>query len=221
MGMLGILLLAFGEAMDAFAVAVAAGVAVKDVRAAHVVKAVVVFGGFQGVMPAFGCALGALVGPRVEAFDHWIAFAILLILGVLALKEAFAKGDDDEVSADVFSAQRLLLLGVATSIDAFAVGVTLPMIGAPLALSCVVIGVVTGVLCGVGVVVGARVGALVGKGAEFVGGAALISMGCFILYDGLTTPTPTTPNTTTTTTTTSATSTSATSAAPARPAASA
>lgn len=186
MGFFGILLLAFGEAMDAVAVAAAAGVAVKDrVGVAHVVKAGVVFGAFQGLMPVAGYGLGALVGPKVAAYDHWIAFAILLILGGLALKEAFGDDDDDEVAADVFAWKRLLLLGVATSIDAFAVGVTLPMIGAPLLLSCVTIGVVTAVCCAVAVVVGAKVGAAFGKPVEVLGGLALIAMGVWILVDGL------------------------------------
>lgn len=186
MGFFGIFLLAVGEAMDAVAVALAAGVAVKDrVGVVHVVKCALVFGGFQGLMPVAGYGLGALVGPKVQEYDHWIAFGILSILGLLALKEAFGKGDDEDVSADVFGWKRLLLLGVATSIDAFAVGVTLPMIGAPLLLSCVTIGVVTAVLSGAAVVVGAKIGAFVGKGAEFVGGLALLAMGAWILVDGL------------------------------------
>lgn len=188
MGFIGILLLALGQAMDAVAVSATTGAAAKSLRARDVVVVGLVFGGFQGVMPALGYALGAVVGPKVVAFDHWIAFVILVGLGLVALRGALRADDgNDEASEAVaaFGARRLLLLGVATSIDAFTVGVTLPLIGAPLLLSCVTIGVVTGLLSGLAVVVGQRVGAAFGKPVEVVGALALMGMGVYILVDHL------------------------------------
>lgn len=184
MGFLGILLLAVGEAADAVAVAAAAGLTLPQLKARHVVAVAVVFGGFQGLMPVAGYALGAAVGPHIEAWDHWIVFVVLVALGVIALRDAF-QDDDDEQAAGAFAPGRLLFLGFATSIDAFAVGITLPMIGAPLLLSAVTIGVVTALLCAVAVVVGRQLGAAFGKKMEIVGGLVLIGIGLFTLVQHL------------------------------------
>ena len=186
MGFVGILLLALGQAMDAVAVSATTGATARELRARDVVVVGLVFGGFQGVMPALGYALGAVVGPKVVAFDHWIAFVILVGLGLVALRGALQTDDEDsKVGDDAFGARRLFLLGVATSIDAFTVGVTLPLIGAPLLLSCVTIGVVTGVLSSAAVAVGRRVGAAFGKPVEVLGALALMGMGVYILVDHL------------------------------------
>ncbi len=186
MGFFGILLLALGEAMDAVAVAAAAGVAVPVLKARHVVAAAVVFGGFQGLMPVAGYALGSVVGPQVVAWDHWIVFVVLATLGAIALREAFKNDDDDdEKAAGAFAPARLLFLGFATSVDAFAVGVTLPLIGAPLLLSAVTIGVVTAILCAAAVVAGRRLGAAFGKKMEVFGGLVLIGIGSWTLASHL------------------------------------
>lgn len=187
MGFIGIFLLALSQAMDAVAAAATAGVTAKDVRARDIVVVGAVFGGFQGVMPAIGYGLGALIGPAVAAVDHWIASGLLIGLGLLTLRKAIvAKHDEKEGGGiDVFGARRLFVLGVATSIDAFTVGVTLPMIGAPLLESCLTIGVVTAVLSSAAVVVGRKIGAAFGDKMEVIGALVLIGMGGFILVDHL------------------------------------
>lgn len=189
MGFFGILLLAIGEAMDAVAVAATAGLAVQQLRARHVVAVAVVFGGFQGVMPVLGYLLGSLVGPQVEAYDHWIVFVVLSALGLIALRDALNDdADEGKKAAGFFAPGRLLFLGLATSIDAFAVGITLPMLGAPLLLSAVTIGVVTAVLCAIAVVAGRQLGAAFGKRMEVFGGLVLIGLGVSTLASHLLQP---------------------------------
>lgn len=190
MSFVSLLLLALGLAMDATAVAAARGLATPVLRWRHALIVAVCFGGFQAGMPVVGWLLGRQLGPVVERWDHWIAFALLVGLGLKMLHEAREAGevpDADETSHDrLFALQPMLALGVATSIDAFAVGITLPMLGAPFALSIVTIGVTTAVCSALGVYAGRRFGALVGKRLDTFGGLALILLGVWILADHLT-----------------------------------
>lgn len=176
-----ILLLSVGVAMDATAVAAARGLAVPRVRFKHVVMVALLFGGFQALMPLLGALLGARIGPLVQAWDHWIAFGLLVIVGGKMLLDA---KKEDKPSSDPFALKVMLVLAVATSIDAFAVGITLPMMNAPLVLSLTTIGVTTAILSGLGVVVGRRVAT--GRKLEVVGGLVLIGLGIKILVEHLT-----------------------------------
>jgi putative Mn2+ efflux pump MntP len=191
MSIVALLALAAAMAADAVAVAAALGASTStststSARVALVLRVGVCFGVFQGGMPILGYVLGDLIGPSVVAFDHWIAFVVLVVLGLKAVNEGVSADDDAADAAVDVSWRKLLVLGVATSIDAFAVGVTLPMIGAPLLESALVIGVVTAVLSGLAVVVGRAVGAAMGKRAEVAGGLVLIALGAWILVDHLT-----------------------------------
>jgi putative Mn2+ efflux pump MntP len=188
MGFVEIFLLSLGLAMDATAVAAARGVVANRVRVRDALFVGALFGGAQALMPAAGWLLGDVVGPAVKSVDHWIAFVLLVGIGGKMLWEA--RGSDDEkedaVGADqAFALKGLLLLAVATSIDAFAVGITLPMLNAPFALSLVTIGVVTFVLSAVAVLVGKKLGALVGSKLEVVGGLVLVMLGVRILVEHL------------------------------------
>lgn len=189
MSFLSILLLALGLAMDATAVAAARGLATPVLRWRHALTVAVCFGGFQAGMPVLGWLLGKQLGPIVEQWDHWIAFALLVGLGLKMLHEAKQGAEvppDDEAAHDrLFALQPMVALGVATSIDAFAVGITLPMLGAPFAVSIVTIGVVTAICSALGVYAGRRFGALVGKRLDVFGGLALIGLGAWILVDHL------------------------------------
>lgn len=182
-----ILTLAVGLAMDATAVAAARGLAAKDLRPRHAIEVGLCFGGFQAAMPLLGWLIGARVGHLVAAWDHYIAFALLSGLGVKMLYDARDAGEealehDDRV---LFSAKALAVLGLATSIDAFAVGLTLPMLGAPLVLSLVTIGVTTALLSALGLYLGRRFGALLGKRLDVFGGLVLIGLGTKILIEHL------------------------------------
>jgi putative Mn2+ efflux pump MntP len=158
-----ILLLAVGVAMDATAVAAARGCAAGDrSRMQDVLRVALLFGAAQALMPVLGWVLGQQLGHAVAAFDHWIAFALLAGIGAKMLWEARAEPEIDG-QLPGFGWRLLFGLAIATSIDAFAVGITLPLLNAPFVLSIVTIGVVTALLSGLGVVVGKHAGRLLGR----------------------------------------------------------
>jgi putative Mn2+ efflux pump MntP len=182
-----IFLLSIGLAMDATAVAAARGLAAPRIRPHHVLLVALLFGGFQAFMPLLGYWLGHELGPFIERFDHWLAFALLVAIGAKMLHEARSAGSDEAPSQrDVFRLELLLVLALATSIDALAAGITLPMLGAPLVLSLVTIGATTALLSGAGLLVGRRFGASLGKRLDVVGGLVLIGLGAKILIEHLT-----------------------------------
>ena len=187
MSFLAVLWIAFGLAMDATAVAAARGLAVSRVRARDAARIALLFGGSQALMPAIGWIIGARVGDRVAAWDHWIAFVVLGGLGGKMLWEALRGGDDaaGEPPGDPFRAAVLVPLAIATSLDALAAGFTLPMLAAPFALSLATIGVVTALLSVAGLYAGRHLGASLGKRLDAIGGLALIAMGAKILVEHL------------------------------------
>jgi putative Mn2+ efflux pump MntP len=185
-----ILFLAVGLAMDATAVSAARGLAAPRLLPRHVVLVAVFFGGFQALMPLIGWVVGARVGPLVQAWDHWIAFVLLAAIGGKMLWEARDTKDEegDErgfPSVDPFGLRVMLVLAVATSIDALAVGITLPMLDAPLLLSLVTIGLTTALLSALGLFAGRRFGALLGKRLDLAGGLVLVGLGTKILVEHL------------------------------------
>lgn len=181
-----IVLLAIGLAMDATAVSAARGLAVPAIRVRHVLLVAVFFGGFQALMPVVGWLLGARIGPLVQAWDHWIAFGLLTFIGGKMLWEARgAAGDDDERTVDHFALRTMLVLAIATSIDALAMGITLPILNAPFVLSIATIGVVTALLSALGLFAGRRFGAVLGKRLDLAGGLVLIGLGAKILFEHL------------------------------------
>ena len=132
MGIGELFLLAVGLSMDAFAVSVCKGLAMKKATLKAEATCGLWFGGFQMLMPVTGFFLGSLFAEAIEAFDHWVAFGLLVIIGINMLKEALEKedepGDDPEKDADL-SVKTMFLMAVATSIDALAVGISLAMVG--------------------------------------------------------------------------------------------
>jgi putative Mn2+ efflux pump MntP len=181
-----ILLLAIGLSMDAMAVAAARGLAARELRARHVALVAAFFGGFQAFMPLLGWLLGSRIGPFVEAWDHWIAFVLLVAIGAKMLWEAKdVKGVSERSESALFAPRSLLVLAVATSIDALAAGLTLPMLGAPLVLSLATIGVTTAALSSIGLYAGRRFGNALGRRLDAAGGIVLIALGAKILADHL------------------------------------
>ena len=185
-----ILFLSVGLAMDATAVAAARGLATPVITARHVALVAGFFGGFQALMPLIGWYLGAQVGPWVQAWDHWIAFALLAAIGGKMLWEARESGSDadddpDPAAGDLFGFKIMLLLAIATSIDALAAGFTLTMLDVPVAVSLATIGLTTAVLSALGLFAGRRFGAHLGARLDVLGGVVLIGLGGKILYEHL------------------------------------
>ena len=181
-----IFVLALGLAMDATAVSAARGVATPKILPRHVLLVAAFFGGFQALMPLLGWLVGSRIGTLVQAWDHWIAFVLLGAIGGKMLWEA--RGGPNEAAApakDLYGLKVMLVLAVATSIDALAVGVTLPMLDAPLVLSVVTIGATTAVLSALGLFAGRRFGGLLGKRLDVAGGLVLIGLGVKILVEHL------------------------------------
>jgi putative Mn2+ efflux pump MntP len=180
-----ILLLSIGLAMDATAVAAARGVAAVRLDLRDVLLVATLFGGFQALMPLIGWTIGDRIGPLAQAWDHWIVFVVLAGIGAKMLWESRRIADPDVRAAPRGDLRVLLMLAVGTSLDALAVGVTLPMLNAPLLLSLVTIGVTTAALSALGMVAGKRLGTALGQRFDAIGGLVLIGLGVKILLEHL------------------------------------
>lgn len=178
-----ILVLGIGLSMDAFAVSVCKGLAVRraDLKTSLVCGAW--FGAFQALMPLIGYFLGRMFADAIATVDHWVAFFLLALVGGNMIKEALS-GEEESATPDL-SAKAMLPLAVATSIDALAVGISLAMTEAPIFTSVIVIGITTFALSAVGVTIGGIFGNKFQKKAEIFGGAVLILLGCKILLESL------------------------------------
>ena len=185
MTFLPLLLIALGVSADAFAVALTKGLHMRRFNLRHAVIIAFTFGLFQAVMPLVGWLLGTQFARYITEFDHWVAFGLLLLVGGKMLWEAFSAHEDTERDFDRLDVRQLIVLAVATSIDALAVGITFAFVEVSIGWAVALIGVTTAVLAFVGVVVGRRVGARFGKPAEIVGGVVLILIGTRILLQHL------------------------------------
>lgn len=183
MNLIELLILAVGLSMDAFAVAICKGLALREVKPAQMALVGLWFGGFQALMPVVGYLIGVQFSAYITAIDHWIAFALLALIGGNMVKEALSK-DEEEADASL-SAKKMLPLAVATSIDALAVGVSFAFLNVQIDLAAGFIGTVTFVLSAVGVKVGSLFGAKYKSRAELIGGVILILLGLKILLEHL------------------------------------
>ena len=183
MSLLELFLLAVGLSMDAFAVSVCKGLSVERVKRSNILACGAYFGGFQALMPLIGYLLGARFQSMIESVDHWIAFVLLLLLGVNMIREAL--GDDDETLDASFGVKTMLMLAVATSIDALAVGVTFAFLSVNIVPAVCFIGAVTFILSALGVKLGGVFGMKWKRRAELAGGAILVLIGLKILLEHL------------------------------------
>lgn len=186
MDLLTLLGIALALAMDAFAVALGTGMSLATLTGRHLFRLGFHFGLFQALMPIIGWLAGLTVQKQVAAWDHWIAFALLAFVGGKMLKEAFSHDDDEAAASDPTRGLSLVLLSVATSIDALAVGFSLSMLGISIWTPAVIIGLVAGALTVAGMLLGRRVGDKWGPRVEIVGGLVLIGIGVKILIEHLT-----------------------------------
>ena len=182
--MVEIFLIAVSLALDAFAVSVSSGISIPGFGVKQAARMGLWFGAFQFMMPVAGWLLGSSVSQYIETVDHWVAFALLAVIGGRMAWGSLRGGEEDEAPPDL-SARRLCLLAVATSIDALAVGVSMAFMAVPVLASAAVIGVVAFVLSLVGGLVGKRLGGLFQRRAELVGGLVLIAIGVKILIEHL------------------------------------
>ena len=179
------LLLGVGLAMDAFAVSICKGLAMRKVNKKQAVIIALFFGGFQAIMPVIGWLLCKGFQTYIEAFDHWIAFALLAFIGVKMIIETLREKEDDVVIEEMdppLDMKEMLMLAIATSIDALAVGISLAALDRPIVESAI-IGVVTFVISIIGVYIGKFFGNRYKKRAELTGGIILVLIGVKILCE--------------------------------------
>jgi putative Mn2+ efflux pump MntP len=176
---------AVGLAMDAFAAAVAVSVALRTVSRRQVLRLAWHFGLFQAMMPILGWLAGVTVVSWIESWDHWLAFALLCFVGSRSVRAGLARDDEqpDPAVQDPTRGASLVLLSVATSVDALAAGLSFAALGVRVWVPSLVIGSTAGLLTVVGTVFGSRLGRRFGAWAEVTGGVVLIGIGLWILLE--------------------------------------
>lgn len=186
MGFVELLFLAVGLSMDAFAVSVCKGLSMKKATLKQGAVCGAWFGGFQALMPLLGFFLGTMFASAIESIDHWIAFGLLLLIGLNMLKEAFHTDCCGEETSSDLSFKTMFVMAVATSIDALAVGISLAMAGdVNIFVAVLLIGVITFSLSAVGVKIGNIFGSRFEKPAQIAGGVILVLLGTKILLEHL------------------------------------
>ena len=183
MSLIELFLIAVGLSMDAFAVSICKGLSVRKAEIKHSLIVGAYFGCFQALMPAIGYVLGRQFESLITSVDHWIAFVLLGFIGGNMIREAL-KGDTEELD-DSFSFHTMILLAIATSIDALAMGVTFAFLQVQIVPAVLFIGVITFVLSAIGLKVGNVFGAKYKSRAELFGGVVLVLMGVKILLEHL------------------------------------
>lgn len=181
MGIFSILLTGFALSMDAFAVSVTKGMTLKKINLSIATKIAFLFGLFQAVMPLIGWLFGMNFELYIRSIDHWIAVFLLSFLGIKMIVEAIK--DDDNDNSTYLDNKELIILSIATSIDALAVGVTFAFLNIDIIPICVSIGVITFLVCFIGVLIGKKIGSVFKNYAQIIGGIILILIGLNILNE--------------------------------------
>lgn len=183
MGFTELFLIAIGLSMDAFAVSICKGLATGKVKVKHMLVTGFWFGFFQMLMPLLGYLLAKNFSSQIEAVDHWIAFALLAIIGANMIREGVKR--DEEESSSSYSPSAMFPLAIATSIDALAIGVSFAFLSVDIIPAVSTIGICTFILSAIGVRLGSSFGAMFKGKAEIAGGAILILIGLKILLEHL------------------------------------
>mgnify|MGYP003150569654 CR=1 FL=1 len=181
MNPIALLLLAFAMSTDAFAAAIGRGASLKNPRLVEAFRIGLIFGSIEAVTPLIGWLIGQSASGYVEAWDHWIAFSLLMILGLHMIHEGVKPEEEGVEKPTKPSLSRTCLTAFSTSIDAMAVGVSLAFINVNIWIAAALIGLATTLMVTLGIMLGRAVGALLGHRAEIFGGLTLIAVGAWIL----------------------------------------
>lgn len=182
MSTIALFAIAVGLAMDAFAVSISSGVVLKRTSMRHALLIASFLGGFQGIMPLVGWSAGNWIRTYIEAFDHWVAFLLLLAIGARMIWES-RKDEKSRTQIDPTRINILFVLAIATSIDALAVGLSLSFLDISIVVPVLIIGLVTFLMCYVGTYLGAHFGIILRGKIETLGGLILIAIGLKILIE--------------------------------------
>ena len=188
MSFIELFLIGVGLSMDAFAAAICQGLFMTRIKWGHALTVGLYFGGFQALMPFIGWMLGSQFADRIQQYDHWIAFILLVLIGGNMIREALSGDEEDAAQAETdlrLDHKKLFLMAIATSIDALAVGVTFAFLETPILSAVSLIGVTTFCISVAGVAVGCWFGARYKKRAEITGGVILVLLGVKILLEHL------------------------------------
>ncbi len=180
-----LIFLALAMSTDAFAAAIGKGSSLHKPRLLEALRMGLIFGVVEAIMPVIGWFIGRAASQFVESWDHWIAFGLLLVLGLHMIYNGLQTADQDEPKATQHSLPVLLITAIATSIDALAVGVGLAFINVNIVVAALAIGLATMTMVTIGTLLGRVLGTLVGQRAEIVGGVVLMLVGATILYEHL------------------------------------
>ena len=182
MVLITVIIIAIGLAMDTFAVSIVSGAAYKRLNTKYALRMAFFFGGFQALMPTIGALAGMSIEKYIADYDHWVAFALLITIGCKMIYESFKIKPSNE-NFDPSNLLVVLVLSIATSIDALAIGITLPLLKMPIATAVVIIGLVTFIISYLGSLIGKKIGHFFENKIEAVGGLILISLGAKILFE--------------------------------------
>lgn len=187
MSIIELLLIGIGLSMDAFAVAICKGLAMRRINYRHTLIIALSFGGFQALMPYIGWLLGSRFARYITRYDHWIAFLLLLFIGGKMIWDTLHEGneDDTDFAGERLDIKELLLMAVATSIDALAMGITFAFLSVNIGVACEIIGAATFLISALGVFIGNRFGAKYKNKASMTGGIILILIGFKVLLEHL------------------------------------
>ena len=183
MGIFSVILTGFALSMDAFAVSVTKGITLKKVDLSIGIKIAFFFGLFQAVMPLIGWLFGMNFEVYIRSIDHWIAVILLSFLGIKMIIETINSEDDNKTNSVYLDNKELIILSIATSIDALAVGVTFAFLNIDIIPICISIGVITFIVCFIGVIIGKKIGSILKDSAQIIGVIILILIGLNIFNE--------------------------------------
>jgi len=176
--------IAVGLSMDAFAVSITSGFVTKNLKVRQAFRMAIFFGSFQAIMPIIGWMSGLFIRNLIASYDHWIAFALLSFIGLKMIYESL-NPEKDEHKACPMEFQRLIILSIATSIDALAVGFSLSFLNLQIIIPAIIIGIITFSISFLGVFLGKQFGHIFENRLEQIGGLILIGIGIKILFEHL------------------------------------